>query len=155
MKTLLTSISFIILVGLICGAETERPAPALPSVVRGEVYQSASGTQLRILTDRAMIGGAELDLAEITFAPNTDSGDHMHGATETFYVLEGELEHIVNGTSVKLTVGMVGTVRPPDKVRHKTGPKGARALLSFGLRRGKRPVSRVVGNELSREGGNG
>ena len=42
---------------------------------------------------------------------------------------EGELEHFVNGTSVKLTAGMIGTVRPPDKVRHKTGPNGARALV--------------------------
>jgi quercetin dioxygenase-like cupin family protein len=70
-----------------------------------------------------------LEIAEITFAPNSDSGDHVHGATETFYVLEGELEHVVNGTSVKLTVGMIGTVRPPDKVRHKIGPRGARALV--------------------------
>ena len=70
-----------------------------------------------------------MEMAEITFVPNSDSGDHVHGATETFYVLEGELEHIVNGESMKLTPSMTGTVRPPDKVRHKTGPKGARALV--------------------------
>jgi quercetin dioxygenase-like cupin family protein len=99
--------------------------------VRGAVYQSASGTKLKILMDQAMMGGTELEIGEITFAPNTDSGDHVHGATETFYVLEGELEHVVNGQSIKLTPGMIGTVRPPDKVRHKTGPKGAKALVMW------------------------
>lgn len=79
--------------------------------------------------DQEMFRGAELEIGEITFAPNTDSGDHVHGSTETFYVLEGELEHIVDGQSIKLTPGMIGTVRPPDKVRHKTGPRGARALV--------------------------
>ena len=129
MKTLLTSVSFILLAGLIGGAEADRSAPTPPSVVRGEVYQSASGTKLRILTDRAMFGGDELEIAEITFVPNSDSGEHVHGATETFYVLEGELEHFVNGKSVTLTAGMIGTVRPPDKVRHKTGPAGAKAVV--------------------------
>jgi mannose-6-phosphate isomerase-like protein (cupin superfamily) len=49
--------------------------------------------------------------------------------TETFYVLEGELEHVVDGKSLKLTPGMTGSVRPPAMVRHKTGPAGARALV--------------------------
>ena len=129
MKTLLSSVSFILIAGLGCAAESDRPASATSSIARGEVYQNASGTKLRILTDRTAFGGDELEIGEITFVPNSDSGDHVHGATETFYVLEGELEHVVNGKSVKLTAGMIGMVRPPDKVRHKTGPKGARALV--------------------------
>jgi hypothetical protein len=84
MKILLASVSFILLSTLVRGAETGLPASTPPLVARGEVYQSASGTKLRILTDRAMMGGAELEIAEITFAPNTDSGDHVHGAVETF-----------------------------------------------------------------------
>jgi uncharacterized cupin superfamily protein len=48
---------------------------------------------------------------------------------EAFYVLQGELEHVVNGRSVKLSPGMVGSVRPPDTVRHKTGASGAKALV--------------------------
>src|SRR5687768_15274092 len=115
MKTLLTLASFTLLPAFAFSADASQPVPASASVARGEVYQSASGTKLRILTDHAMIGGAEVEMGEITFAPNTDSGDHVHGVTETFYVLEGELEHVVNGKSEKLTVGMVGTVRPPDK----------------------------------------
>jgi len=129
MKTRLTSLAFLFLAGLGSGADTNRPAPPPPPVARGDVFQSASGTKLKILMDQAALGGSELEIAEITFVPNSDSGEHVHGATETFYVLEGELEHFVNGQSVKLTAGMIGTVRPPDKVRHKTGPQGARALV--------------------------
>ena len=137
MKLLPTSAALLLLGTFAIGADTPRPspaltptpAPALTPVVRGAVYQSASGTKLRILMDQTMAGGTELEIGEITFAPNIDSGDHVHGATETFYILEGELEHIVNGQSIKLTTGMIGTVRPPDKVRHKTGPAGARALV--------------------------
>ena len=129
MKTHLASVAFLLLVPFLIGADADRPASAPAPVSRGEVYQSPGGSKLRILMDREMFGGTELEIGEITFVPNTDSGDHVHGATETFYVLEGELEHIVNGQSIKLGVGMIGTVRPPDKVRHKTGPSGARALV--------------------------
>ncbi len=119
----------VLFAGLGCGAETSHPATAPSPVVRGEVYQSASGSQMRILMDHAAFGGSEMELAEITFAVNSDSGEHVHGSTETFYVLDGELEHVVNGKSIMLTPGMIGTVRPPDKVRHRTGSKGARALV--------------------------
>ncbi len=131
MKSLLIPTTFLLLGTFAFGADADHHAtPSAPApVVRGAVYQSASGTKLRILMDQEMMRGTELEIGEITFAPNTDSGDHVHGATETFYVLEGELEHVVNGQSIKLTAGMIGTVRPPDKVRHKTGPKGARALV--------------------------
>jgi len=135
MKTILIPAAFILLGACAIGADAVHSAPAPAAapapVVRGAVYQSASGTTLRILMDQEMMRGSELEIGELTFGPNTDSGDHVHGATETFYVLEGELEHVVNGHSVKLTAGMIGTVRPPDKVRHKTGPKGARALVMW------------------------
>jgi quercetin dioxygenase-like cupin family protein len=45
------------------------------------------------------------------------------------YVLSGQLEHVVNGTSQILKPGMAGYVRPPDAVRHKTGPDGAKVLV--------------------------
>ena len=131
MKTFLSSIAFFLLGAFAVCAVADRPAPAAAPapVVRGAVYQNAGGTKLKILMEQEMFRGTELEIGEITFAPNADSGDHVHGATETFYVLAGELEHFVNGESIKLTAGMVGTVRPPDKVRHKTGPAGARALV--------------------------
>jgi quercetin dioxygenase-like cupin family protein len=92
-------------------------------------YQSAGGTTLRVLVDQATLNGTEVEVGELKFPPNSDSGEHQHGATETFYVLEGELEHVVNGRSVMLSPGMVGTVRPPAMVRHKTRAAGARALV--------------------------
>ena len=46
-----------------------------------------------------------------------------------FVVLSGELEHIVNGKSQILKTGMVGYVKPPDKIRHKTGAAGAKAVV--------------------------
>jgi quercetin dioxygenase-like cupin family protein len=99
------------------------------SVEKGTSWVSASGTRLRLLVDQSNLGGEEVELGEITFAANGDSGDHAHGSTEIFYVLEGELEHIVNGKSYRLKPGMVGYVRPPDQVRHKVGPGGAKALV--------------------------
>jgi quercetin dioxygenase-like cupin family protein len=137
MKPFLPSAALLLIGTLAIGADAARPSPAPATtttpapVVRGAVYQSASGTKLRMLMDQEMMRGTELEIGEITFAPNADSGEHVHGATETFYVLEGELEHVVNGASIKLKAGMIGTVRPPDKVRHKTGPAGARALVMW------------------------
>ena len=46
-----------------------------------------------------------------------------------FYVVSGELEHIVNGKSQILKPGMAGYVKAPDSVRHKTGPAGAKAVV--------------------------
>ena len=92
-------------------------------------WVSPSGTRLRMLVDKGILGGAEAEVGEITFAANADSGEHAHSSTEIFYVLEGELGHIVNGKSQLLKPGMVGYVRPPDRVRHKVGPGGARALV--------------------------
>jgi quercetin dioxygenase-like cupin family protein len=99
--------------------------PATPQ----RAYQSPGGTTLRVLLDEAGLKGSELEIAELTFPPNSDSNDHKHAVTEVFYVLDGELEHVVNGKSVKLAPGMVGAVRPPDSVRHKTGAAGAKTLV--------------------------
>jgi quercetin dioxygenase-like cupin family protein len=103
---------------------------ALAQVVeKSTSWVSSGGTRLRMLVDKGNLGGEEVELGEITFAASSDSGDHAHASTEIFYVLEGELEHIVNGKSYRLTAGMVGYVRPPDRVRHKVGPGGAKALV--------------------------
>jgi len=122
MKYLIAAALFVSAGALAADAQ---PKPA----TLGKTYVNPTGTVLRPLTDPTMYGGSEVDVGEITFAPNTDSGDHVHGAVETFYVLAGELEHVVNGKSQFLKPGMVGTVRPPDKVRHKTGAGGAKAIV--------------------------
>jgi quercetin dioxygenase-like cupin family protein len=125
MKTVLAVGALVVVAAAMSASGGRQPAPASP------VFESPGGTKLRMLLEQPAFGGSELEVGEITFAANTDSGDHQHGATETFYILEGELEHIVNGKGTKLGPGMIGTVRPPDKVRHKTGPGGAKALVMW------------------------
>jgi len=91
-------------------------------------YRSPGGTTLRLFLDSANVG-PDVSLGEMTFPPNSDSGDHKPGAIEMFYVISGDLEHVVNGKSQHLTAGMVGYVKPPDTIRHKTGPAGAKVVV--------------------------
>jgi quercetin dioxygenase-like cupin family protein len=94
----------------------------------GPTYRAPGGTTLKLFLDETNVG-SEVTLGEITFPPNSDSGDHKHGAIEMFYIVSGELEHVVNGRSHMLKPGMTGYVKPPDSVRHKTGPAGAKAVV--------------------------
>jgi quercetin dioxygenase-like cupin family protein len=95
---------------------------------QGVTYKSPGGTTLRLMIDQSNLG-AEVSLGEMIFPPNSNSGEHAHGAIEIFYVVSGELEHVVNGKSQFLKPGMSGFVRPPDKVNHKTGPAGAKVVV--------------------------
>ena len=94
----------------------------------GDTYRSPGGATLRLFLDQSNVG-PEVSIGELTFPPNSDSGEHAHGAIEMFYVVSGELEHVVNGKSYLLGPGMTGYVRPPDKIRHKTGAAGAKVVV--------------------------
>jgi quercetin dioxygenase-like cupin family protein len=109
---------------LACTAATA----AAQSGKTGETYRSPGGSTLRLFLDESN-GGPQVSVGELTFQPNADSGEHTHGAIEMFYVLSGELEHVVNGKSYILGPGMTGYVRPPDKIRHKTGAAGAKVIV--------------------------
>lgn len=98
------------------------------SETKGVTYTAPSGTTLKLLLDEHNVG-SEVTVGEMVFLPNQDSGDHQHGALEMFYVVSGELNHVVNGQSYILKPGMAGYVKPPDKVRHKTGPEGAKVVV--------------------------
>ncbi len=102
---------------------------AAPAPTR--VLEGRNGLSIRILVEAASLGGGEVEIGEITFPPGpTPTRGHRHGAIEIFYVLEGELEHIVNGTSHRLSPGMVGIVRPGDEVIHGVASPGpVRALV--------------------------
>jgi quercetin dioxygenase-like cupin family protein len=115
------------LIGMVVLCLTAR-GTAQTDTLQGTMYRSPSGTTLRLMLDESNVG-PEVTLGEITFPPNSDSGDHKHGATEMFYVVSGELDHIVNGKSQILKPGMAGYVKVPDSVRHKTGPSGAKAVV--------------------------
>lgn len=95
---------------------------------QGVIYRAPSGVTLRLMLDETNLG-SEASVGEMTFPANQDSGEHAHGAVEIFYVLSGELEHVVNGKSQFLKPGMAGYVKPPDRVRHKTGADGAKVVV--------------------------
>lgn len=94
-----------------------------------KIFKAPSGTTMRVLIDQQALRGPEVEVAELTFPPHSDSNDHRHGVTETMYVLEGELEQVINGTPVRLGPGMSASIRSTDTVRHRTGSAVTRVLV--------------------------
>jgi len=119
MRPLPTIALALVLFGSTAAAQAEK---------QGVTYRSPGGATLKLMLDDSNVG-SEVTVGELTFPPNSDSGEHAHGAIEMFYVLSGELEHVVNGKSQLLKPGMVGYVKPPDKIRHKTGAGGAKVVV--------------------------
>lgn len=113
-------------------------------------FVSQSGTELELLLSESNLGGNEIQIGEITWPPGANSGNHPHGATEVFYVLEGTLEHVVDGVSQMLGPGDLGFVRPPSEVNHITPPDGGpvRALVIWAP---GGEGTRIVGNWERRE----
>lgn len=124
-------VHLMMLLAIVFGAGLSLGAYSQSMSHEGNVYQSkTSGTTIRMLLDETNLGGTEIEIGEITFAPGTNSGSHPHASTEIFYVLSGELEHIVNGESHLLKPGMLGFVRPPDEVNHVVpGDEPVKALV--------------------------
>lgn len=123
----LRDLAIVVIVAAACPFEV---SSAVRAQSAAPAFASPGGTTLRVLLDQTTLGGGEVDVGEITFPAGADSGDHAHGAVEIFYVLSGELEHVVNGKSELLKPGMIGFVRPPDKVRHKVpGTTPVKALV--------------------------
>ena len=75
------------------------------SAVNSVTYRAPSGTTLKIMLADHNVG-AEVALGEMVFPPNQESAEHTHGAIEMFYVVSGELHHIVNGQTYVLKPGM-------------------------------------------------
>ena len=98
--------------------------PALSqSAAPGDAYVHPGGTVFRLLLDENNVGTKDVEVGEMVFQPGTESASHAHGSLEIFYVIEGVLEHIVNGNSYILEPGMVGFVHAGDEVIHKV-PEG-------------------------------
>ncbi len=94
------------------------------------LWKSQGGSIIRMLIEESNLGSNEIEMGEITLPPGTLSISHQHGSNEFFYVISGELEHIVEGTSYLLKPGMVGIVRAGDEVVHKVpGSEPVRALI--------------------------
>lgn len=117
-----------------------------PVEKQGTAYvQASSGTRkfelnseagpgwIKVLVEEANLGSAGAEIIEVYFPPGYESRSHFH-ELEILYVIEGELEHIVDGESNILKPGMIGIVRFPDEVIHKTPSEdGARVLVVWPL----------------------
>jgi mannose-6-phosphate isomerase-like protein (cupin superfamily) len=88
---------------------------------------SGNGTRIEVMLDADGVGSDQMEMAEITF-PGTlnPTAGHRHGSTEVLYVLEGEIDHGIDGTFQRLGPGMVGVVRPGQEVVHR--PRGSRPV---------------------------
>lgn len=80
------------------------------------------GGDMRLILDEQQLGSKAVSLGERTYPAGYQSSEHSHSSIEVIYVLSGEYRHIVNGQTQVLGPGMVGFVKPGDKVRHTTGP---------------------------------
>jgi len=88
---------------------------------------------IKILIEESNLGSQGAEVAEIWFPPGYEGTSHPH-ELEIIYVVEGELDHIVNGESHILKPGMTGVVRERDRVVHKThSPDGVKTLVIWPL----------------------
>ena len=102
------------------GTQAPAPGPQLTSITRGS---------LRMLLDRAQLGGSQVSVGERSYPPNYESAEHTHKSIELIYVLSGRFQHVVNDQTHVLTPGMLGVVKPGDKVRHRSDPAGPTTVL--------------------------
>jgi len=134
------------LVGFLCSnAIANEPDSESGSKQATRYARASSGTRqfqwdtetgpgwIKVLVEEANLGSAGAEVIEIFFPPGYESRSHFH-ELEILYVIEGKLGHIVNGESHVLTPGMVGILRFPQEVIHKTlSEDGARVLVIWPL----------------------
>ena len=143
------ALSLAAVLGLAAGFAAGRSSAGAQTADLGR-FVSAGGTELELLLSESNLGGGEVQIGLITWPPGANSGNHPHGATEVFYVLEGELEHVVDGVSEILGPGDLGFVRPPSEVNHITSPDGGRVRALVIWAPGGEGT-RIVGNWERRE----
>jgi quercetin dioxygenase-like cupin family protein len=112
---------------------------------------NAAGAKWKLLLDKSNLGGDELEAAELTMAPGTNTRSHTHGAVEVIYVLSGVYGHEVNGKLYLLTPGMVGIVRPGDHVRHLVPKSGPAKVLIIWAPPGEAAKAFRLGNGVKPE----
>ena len=134
-------IRLLVIAAVVAGCTADTPDPAAY-----ETYDIvATGTQqfewdtdtgpgiIKVLIEESNLGSQGAEIAEIYFPPDYEGTAHAH-ELEIIYVLEGELDHIVNGESHILKPGMIGVVRERDRVVHKTNsPNGVKTLVIWPL----------------------
>ena len=76
--------------------------------------------------------------AVVDIVPSVNIGRHSHPGTETGYLLEGDLQLLVDGQPAKpMKVGDSWTVAPGIVHDARTGDKGARLLVTYIVEKGK------------------
>ena len=124
-------LSVVALLSLSGNGSAQQNAAGASSYAReskGTRVLEAPGVAIKILVEAANYGSGEVEVAELTLS--SSSAEHKHGSAEIIYVLEGVLEHIVNGETHRVEPGMVGIVKPGDTVVHRVVPPGpVKALL--------------------------
>ena len=85
----------------------------------GTRWLEGPGVAIKVLVEASNFGGSEVEVAEIVLQPGGSAATHRHGSHELIYVLEGVLDHVVNGETHRLEPGMVGVVKQGDTVAHK------------------------------------
>ena len=136
MSHLLSKISVSLVLLLLCGAlpaeETDKDTSyeyASAGTRQFEWGPEDDPVRVKVLLEEANLGSAGAEMLEIYFPAGYESRSHFH-ELEILYIIEGELEHIVDGVSNVLKPGMIGIVRYPNTVIHKAlSEEGARVLV--------------------------
>jgi quercetin dioxygenase-like cupin family protein len=85
----------------------------------GTRWLEAPGIAIKVLVEAASFGSSEVEVAELRLDPGSSGADHRHGSHEIIVMLEGAMDHMVNGETHRLEPGMVGIVRQGDTVAHR------------------------------------
>ena len=117
MKLLLVGIVF----GLAAGMHMQDTALYRRSSGGTLLLENDAGTSIKVLVDKSVLGDSGIEVAEATIPAGSGAGpaSHRHGSAEMIYVISGELDHVVNESTYRLTPGMVGIVKPSDTVIHR------------------------------------
>lgn len=125
------ALSALVLLGLPSLGSAQQnatPATAYARESKGTRVLEAPGVAIKILVEASNYGSGEVEVAELTLS--SSSAEHRHSSSEIIYVLEGVLEHVVNGETHRIEPGMVGVVKPGDTVVHRVvAPGPVKALL--------------------------
>lgn len=127
-----TPILAMALTALICVVPVRAQDTTYMKSTTGLRSFDAGALKFKILLDSAALKGGEMELVEITFPAGSPGGAHKHTRLEVIYVLEGEMDHVVNGKTYHLRPGSVGVVRPGDEVIHRvTSATPVRVLVMW------------------------
>ncbi len=135
----------ICLAGIVCSDALAGESGNESSVQQATYVRASSGTRqfewdseagtgwIKVLVEEANLGSTGAEVIEIFFPPGYEGESHGH-EFEILYVIEGKLGHVVDGESHMLTPGMVGIVRSPQEVIHKTlSEDGVKVLVIWPL----------------------